>query len=1068
MIKLLSDNPKDPGQIAKENDIFHLHKHLQPLLDIFCSKDTETPITVGIYGLWGSGKTSAMKWLEGQLTEQCSRKPKKYWVPAWLLTKKQRQKRSVAGPLTCKPVWFFPWKYHEPEDIWKGLISEVIVHLKNRKNFCRRAIRELSPVLGRTLCLCAAMHYNNTHVLRQIDLDRSAESLDRLAKGWQKTAHPEIPYLNEFEDILKKWIDRYLPKNQRLVVFVDDLDRCLPDVALRVLEAMKLYLNMPRIIFVVGIDRTIVEKAIKAYCTERHFNYGDDGNTQQQMVFEKRFLDKIFQVDLHLAPSEKEIGAYLDYLLEQVGYQDRLKENAALLPDFREVILYLGHNNPREIKRVINSSLIRGEGSLLKLETSDREDSCRSFAQGVQMYFIQKILAEKHNRSDLVGDKQGDEFFARWSKIVVGKGPGFEGILKFELPADYCRWLKEFTCQAGQAAVDEKVLTDLKRRGDPDVVEAFRDVLVDEKVADLCSLLLNDEHLGKLMKIPYSESAAEYIRDQKPTQIQLNDSQVIMGAIARSIGEMVYRLSESSYSGLHTLVLSGMQLTDISLLEKCKSLAILKLDLNRISRLEPLGTLTGLQELNLYCNKIMDITPLKSLTGLQELNLTGNQITSIKALQDICGLKFLSAQDNRIEDLTPLKNMPVLSELYLEYNQISDISVLRDRASLKKLRLHHNRIAVSQEAGDGKAKANYEALRSLESLELLFLRNNRQIADITFLEKMTKLTELRLGYNEIRDIEPLKKLQRLRFLQIGHNELKHVDSLAGLQGLEELCLADTRISDLTPLQGLTRLRELWLEENQISDIEPLTSLCRLHILWLSGNQIAGLPLLSGKWPDLRELSLDKNKLTDISELQNLTRLKKLWLSGNEIRDIAALASCPELVSLSLDNNRDCCVNLEPLQRLKSLERLSLRNLKSVKDQLDAIEKLGNRIKVLSLEGCGLSEADLKRLRQRFAGSAIPDVEDVVQGKPFRLFRPQADELETPSTVLLFDKDRRLSGNGKYEKWRKRDGYLELLEGSGDVYSRFCYDPERGQFLDTNDSDTESCKNNVLNQYMVRD
>ena len=55
-----------------------------------------------------------------------------------------------------------------------------------------------------------------------------------------------------------------LIKEARLIVFVDDLDRCLPEKAIEVLEAIKLFLEVPGVVFVLGMDREVVERGIEA------------------------------------------------------------------------------------------------------------------------------------------------------------------------------------------------------------------------------------------------------------------------------------------------------------------------------------------------------------------------------------------------------------------------------------------------------------------------------------------------------------------------------------------------------------------------------------------------------------------------------------------------------------------------------------------------------------------------------------------------------------------------------------------------------------------------------------
>lgn len=64
-------------------------------------------------------------------------------------------------------------------------------------------------------------------------------------------------------------------KKQLLVVFVDDLDRCLPENAVRLLEAIKNFLHVEKVIFVVAVDRRVVSSMIeKKYGL--HHGYGNE------------------------------------------------------------------------------------------------------------------------------------------------------------------------------------------------------------------------------------------------------------------------------------------------------------------------------------------------------------------------------------------------------------------------------------------------------------------------------------------------------------------------------------------------------------------------------------------------------------------------------------------------------------------------------------------------------------------------------------------------------------------------------------------------------------------------
>ena len=60
-------------------------------------------------------------------------------------------------------------------------------------------------------------------------------AIKKIVKNYKEAAHPEKPYLNPFENTMEEWVRDSLGKNQRMVIFIDDLDRCMPEVALMVL-----------------------------------------------------------------------------------------------------------------------------------------------------------------------------------------------------------------------------------------------------------------------------------------------------------------------------------------------------------------------------------------------------------------------------------------------------------------------------------------------------------------------------------------------------------------------------------------------------------------------------------------------------------------------------------------------------------------------------------------------------------------------------------------------------------------------------------------------------------------
>ena len=170
-------------------------------------------------------------------------------------------------------------------------------------------------------------------------MEAQTAALKDIARDLADTAAPEAAYLNEFETVMRDWVKRSLKKNERLVVFIDDLDRCMPDVALQVLEALKLYLNIERLMFVVGVDKTVVDQLV----VERYKRMGVDETKALD------YLAKMFQVEIPLAPTEWEVEVFFaDIVAKNETWKNLEHRQDALEP----VIMNLAKRSPREVKRL--------------------------------------------------------------------------------------------------------------------------------------------------------------------------------------------------------------------------------------------------------------------------------------------------------------------------------------------------------------------------------------------------------------------------------------------------------------------------------------------------------------------------------------------------------------------------------------------------------------------------------------------------------------------------------------------------------------------------------------------
>jgi hypothetical protein len=139
------------------------------------------------------------------------------------------------------------------------------------------------------------------------------------------------------------------PKNFRLVIFIDDLDRCTPERALEILESIKTFFDIEGIVFVLGIDPSTIDPIIKT-------KYGVESKIDGM-----KYLQKMVQLSY---PMPLWNPPQLSYAIKRMIKQTGLPKNKiqrVLDPKMLELIIKATELNPRDVKRFINSIVISQE-----------------------------------------------------------------------------------------------------------------------------------------------------------------------------------------------------------------------------------------------------------------------------------------------------------------------------------------------------------------------------------------------------------------------------------------------------------------------------------------------------------------------------------------------------------------------------------------------------------------------------------------------------------------------------------------------------------------------------------
>jgi len=307
----------------------------------------DTPITIGIFGPWGSGKTSLMRLVAEQLIN-----------------------RRTAGHRWAQAVWFNAWQYERDEGaLWRALLLRVLEGLESDQlskedaqqiaDWRMRLYTDVQrteagsiqidwPKLGKgALHLGLSLIPTSATFLELVQLlQGEVGTLEEIVSAFQRERteiyRRQLMLLEEFQGGFAHLVREYVwSRNGLLVVFIDDLDRCLPERAVEVLEAIKLFLDVKGCVFFIAVDRDVIERVVRV----RYASYlvGEDERGSNVPIAGQNYLEKIVQLPFHLPPLEDDqIAGFID-------------QHDPHLPPGCKNILALGlEPNPRVVKRTLN------------------------------------------------------------------------------------------------------------------------------------------------------------------------------------------------------------------------------------------------------------------------------------------------------------------------------------------------------------------------------------------------------------------------------------------------------------------------------------------------------------------------------------------------------------------------------------------------------------------------------------------------------------------------------------------------------------------------------------------
>lgn len=339
------------------------------------SKDEKlSPATIGVYGDWGSGKSTLMKMV----------------------------KNSLDADKNTLTVEFNGWLFEGYEDAKTALCGTILDEMRTHETLFSKGKEKIKALLKKVdggKLLSKGVKYGLDFLLtsgigtvteltltgiisavKQKAGDVSEEEIKKVIDAFKKeeTKRTEIKnFRKTFKEVFEDC------KGKRLVVFIDELDRCTPDTVLDIFEAIRLFLYVPSTTFIIGADERLVSYAVKT-------KYKDIPG--HDIDISKEYLEKLVQYPVKIPQlNEQEVKQYITCLLLQnedidikkvaesitkLGINDELTSDTVKAATGKEVtegikeafdlsnqiysaLATLMKGNPRHCKRFFNTLMMR-------------------------------------------------------------------------------------------------------------------------------------------------------------------------------------------------------------------------------------------------------------------------------------------------------------------------------------------------------------------------------------------------------------------------------------------------------------------------------------------------------------------------------------------------------------------------------------------------------------------------------------------------------------------------------------------------------------------------------------
>lgn len=440
-------------------------------------ENRERALTIGIHGDWGAGKSSVLKMVECELKKD--------------------------GDVAC--LWFNGWAFQGFDDAKTVLIEATIAELCRQRSAYGK-VKEISAQLLKRVDWLkvvkrgSGVAFNLLTGLPSPDqIEAALLGLKNIASDARNLTAEEIEsgvteatsFLKPAEaanvpDVIHDFRERFSEllneaKIKQLVVLIDDLDRCLPPTAIATLEAIRLFLFVPKTAFIIGADEAMIEYAVRQHFPDLPVASGP-------VPYSRNYLEKLIQVPFRIpALGTQETRIYVLLLMvesivgsDHAGFKELLAKGRDALnkpwlgtglsqTDVQKVdggkraaldaafvlaaqigpILAEGtKGNPRQIKRFLNSLMVRqaiararGFGELISQPALAKLMLAERFQLDFYEHLATQGMSGQEGRSEDLGVLEEESAHDAGSTQPAKTGKSATKV-ESEITADQTKWLE--------------------------------------------------------------------------------------------------------------------------------------------------------------------------------------------------------------------------------------------------------------------------------------------------------------------------------------------------------------------------------------------------------------------------------------------------------------------------------------------------------------------------------------------------------------------------------------------------------------------------------------------------